>query len=194
MIRTVQRLWLLVVVALLGTPALAAGEKKADTLAKGETTYICPNAAGGAVDCFLNAVEHLYTMCRQVKSIEIIEFGYEKSTEGTNGSKSEYCIDKHRVSIVRPYQLALREATGSRAAVDELRALYELWQKALVELKWAPGEKDDEYRQRVAKPYQTFSERATLVRAALSSPPAPAAPASPAKRGKASAAPAKRAN
>src|SRR4029453_13779918 len=55
-------------------------------------TYICPDSTGGAVDCYLQAVSHLYTMCRQVKSIEIIEFGYERSTEGTNGAKSEYCV------------------------------------------------------------------------------------------------------
>ena len=82
-------------------------------------------------------------MCRQVKSIEIIEFGYEKSTEGTNGAKSEYCVDKHRLSITRPYQSALREATPNRTAVDGLRALQDLWLKALAELKWIPGESDE---------------------------------------------------
>jgi len=181
---------LLAAVAVVAAPAFGA-EKKADTLQKQETTYICPNSTGGAVDCFLHAVEHLYTMCRHVKSIEIIEFGYDKSTEGTNGAKSEYCVDKQRLSITRPYQLALREATGSRAAIDELRALYELWQKALIDLKWIPGEKDDEYKARVAKPYETFSARATLVRTALASPPPQPQPAAtpPSKRGKTAAAP-----
>ena len=130
-------------------------------------TYLCPHATGGAVDCFLHAVEHLYTMCRQVKSIEIIEFGYEKSAEGANGAKSEYCADKHRISITRPYQLALREATPSRTAVDGLRAMYAVWLKALAELKWVPGESDDEYKARVAKPYDMFSERSGAVRAML---------------------------
>ncbi len=106
-------------------------------------TYLCPHATGGAVDCFLHAVEHLYTMCRQVKSIEIIEFGYEKSVDGTNGAKSEYCVDKHRLSITRPYQSALREATPSRTAVDGLRVVYDLWLKSLADLKWVPGESDD---------------------------------------------------
>jgi len=131
-------------------------------------TYLCPHATGGAVDCFLHAVEHLYTMCRQVKSIEIIEFGYEKSTAGTNGAKTEYCVDKHRLSITRPYQSALREATPSHAAVDGLRALYDLWLKALTELNWIPGESDAEYKARIAKPYDIFGERASAVRAALS--------------------------
>jgi hypothetical protein len=130
-------------------------------------TYLCPHATGGAVDCFLHAVEHLYTMCRQVKSIEIIEFGYEKSAEGTNGAKSEYCVDKHRLSITRPYQSALREATPNRTAVDGVRALYDFWLKALAELKWVPGESDAEYKARIAKPYEVFTERASAVRAVL---------------------------
>src|SRR5512137_668696 len=103
-------LLVLVSIAALATvpPAFA---QKSDVAPKPDT-YISPNGAGpGAVHCFLNAVEHLYTMCRQVKSIEIIEFGYEKSDEGVNGAKSEYCVDKHRLSMTRPYQAALREAT-----------------------------------------------------------------------------------
>ena len=131
-------------------------------------TYICPNAAGpGAVNCFLDAVEHLYTMCRQIKSIEIIEFGYEKSDEGVNGAKTEYCVDKHKISMTRPYQAALREATGSRSAVDGLRALHELWLRALAELKWRPGESDDDYKARVVQPYAVFKESAETVRSAL---------------------------
>ena len=130
-------------------------------------TYICPDSNGDAIDCYLQAVSHLYTMCRNVKSIEIIEFGYERSTEGTNGAKSEYCVDKHRLSITRPYQSALRAATPNRTAVDNLRALQELWLKSLAELRWITGESDEEYKARVAKPYELFSERAGAVRAVL---------------------------
>jgi hypothetical protein len=106
-------------------------------------------------------------MCRQVKSIEIIEFGYEKSEEGVNGAKSEYCVDKHKLSMTRPYQAALREATGSRSAVDGLRELHEQWQKALIALKWKPGESDQQYKERIAKPYEVFREQGTAVRVAL---------------------------
>jgi|GEM_PF-6814060 len=89
--------------------------------------YICPNADGGrALDCYLDAVRHLYTMCRHVKSIEIIEFGYEASDRGTNSAKSEYCVDKQKLNITRPYQAALREATVSKQAVDGVRGLHEL--------------------------------------------------------------------
>jgi hypothetical protein len=148
-------------------------------------TYICPNASGtGAVDCFLDAVDHLYTMCRHVKSIEIIEFGYEKSEVGVNGAKSEYCVDKQKINITRPYQAALREATGSRTAVDGLRALYDLWMQAIASLKWQRGEDDETYKARVARPYEAFHQQASLVRSALgagltntSTAPAPAAPA-----------------
>ena len=130
-------------------------------------TYICPHSTGGAIDCYLHAVEHLYTMCRQVKSIEIIEFGYEKSSEGVNGAKSEYCVDKHRLSMTRPYQSALKEATPNSEVVNNLRALQDLWLKSLSELKWIPGETDEQYKARVAKPYGMFSERASAVRAVL---------------------------
>ncbi|MEP7183555.1 MAG: hypothetical protein ABI886_15350 [Betaproteobacteria bacterium] len=149
-------------------PAAPAAAQGANFVPKPDT-YLCPNATGtGAVDCFLNAVEHLYTMCRQIKSIEIIEFGYEKAEEGVNGAKTEYCVDKHKLSMTRPYQSALREATGSRTAVDGLRALHDLWLRALVELKWKPGESDDEYKTRVTAPYGTFRDRADSVRADLS--------------------------
>ena len=123
--------------ALSASPAQAQGAPKPDT-------YLCPNVSSGAsVDCFLDAVAHLYTMCRQVKSIEIIEFGYDKSEEGVNGAKTEYCIDKHKLSMTRPYQAALREATGSRTVVEQLRAMHERWLAALQELRWKPGETDD---------------------------------------------------
>lgn len=155
----------------------AAAQKDAG-LPKPET-YLCPATDGTkAVDCFLNAVEHLYTMCRQVKSIEIIEFGYDKSDEGVNGAKSEYCVDKHKLSMTRPYQAALREATGSSGAVAGLRTLHELWLKALADLKWVPGESDEQYKARIAKPYSVFSEHANLVRVALN--PAAAKAATPA--------------
>jgi hypothetical protein len=153
--------------AMVAAPAAA---QKGDFVPKPDT-YLCPNApTPGAVDCFLNAVEHLYTMCRQVKSIEIIEFGYEKSDQGVNGAKSEYCVDKHKVSMTRPYQAALREATGSRPAVDGLRALHDMWLKALAELKWTPGESDEQYKARIASPYDMFRERAGVVRAAMAAP------------------------
>jgi hypothetical protein len=146
--------------------AAPASAQKADPAPKPDT-YLCPDNRGGAVDCYLQAVEHLYTMCRQVKSIEIIEFGYEKSDEGVNSAKSEYCVDKHKQSIARPYQTAIREAAGRRVVTDALRALHELWLKALAELKWKPGESDSEYKVRVAKPYEVFQQWAMLVRAEL---------------------------
>ena len=83
-------------VAVIGSSATFAAEfvPKPDFVPKADT-YICPDATGGAVDCYLQAVSHLYTMCRNVKSIEIIEFGYAKSDEGVNSAKTEYCIEKH---------------------------------------------------------------------------------------------------
>lgn len=147
-------------------PGAASAADKADFQPKPET-YICPNATGGGVECFLDAVEHLYTMCRQVKSIEIIEFGYALAEEGVNGAKSEYCVDKHKLSIVRPFQAAQREANGSAMASDALKGLHELWLRALLNLKWQPPEMDEDYKERVGKAYEVFRERASFVRTAL---------------------------
>jgi hypothetical protein len=127
--------------------------------------YICPNADGkGPLDCYLDAVAHLYTMCRHVKSIEIIEFGYEKSEEGFNGAKSEFCMVKQRINITRPYQGALREASISKQAVEGVRSLQEYWLESLDKLKWNPGESDAEYKARVAKPYDDFRDRTEGIR------------------------------
>jgi hypothetical protein len=47
--------------------------------------------------------------CASVKSIEIIEFGYAKATEGTNGAKA-VLPRKQRQNMVKPYQAAMRDA------------------------------------------------------------------------------------
>src|SRR5512141_2081045 len=67
----------------LASLALAAPPVDAATIGGNpgpEHNYVCPHADGQpALECFFDAIQHLYTMCRNVKSIEIIEFGYEKS-------------------------------------------------------------------------------------------------------------------
>ena len=136
MLRT---LLVLLAPALIGARRLAGCRPAGRVRPQARHLHLPERGGPGAVDCFLNAVDHLYTMCRHVKSIEIIEFGYEKSEEGVNGAKSEYCVDKQKINITRPYQAALREATGSKAAVDDLRALYELWMKAIAEPQVAAG-------------------------------------------------------
>src|SRR5215831_3323375 len=116
--------------------------------------YICPTQLhGSGVDCFLEAVPQTYTMCRQIKSIEIIEFGLKGAQEGVNGAKTEYCIDKHRLLITRPYQAALRETANSKDAVLGLRKLYDTWLDSLAKLIPADTETDDGYKQRVNRPY-----------------------------------------
>src|SRR5215475_13982910 len=95
-----------VVALAAATPALA---QKGDPVPKRET-YLCPHNDATAIDCYLDAVDHLYTMCRVTKSIEILEFGYEKSDEGVNGAKTAYCIDKHNLTMKQTYDAALKEA------------------------------------------------------------------------------------
>ena len=153
-------------------PALA---QKADPAAPKPETYLCPHSDATAIDCYLDAVDHLYTMCRNVKSIEIIEFGYEKSDEGVNGAKTAYCIDKHGITLKRVYQGAVRQAGKNKAVVDALHSLHEYWAGSLAGLKWVPGESDAQYKARTAEPYGIFRERAMLVRSALEVPKTPAA-------------------
>ncbi len=153
--------------------------------------YVCPNNSDSAIDCYLDAVTHLYTMCRHVKSIEIIEFGHAKAQEGTNGAKSEYCVDKQKLNITRPYQAALREATGYREAVEGLRTLQQFWLDALAGLRWRSGEPGQAYEDRVNRIYDEFSWQIEEVRVGFTTAPegaasvkvaAPAKPSRPAAR------------
>src|SRR5215831_20855685 len=85
-------------------------------------TYICPTQfQGSGIECFLEAVPQTYTMCRHIKHIEIIEFGLTGAQEGVNGAKTESCIDKHKLSLTRPYQAALREAARKTEMVKDIR-------------------------------------------------------------------------
>ncbi len=134
-----------------------------------EHNYVCPHADDKpALDCYFDAVAHLYTMCRNVKAIEIIEFGYEDSREGVNAAKSDSCLDKQKQNIVRPYQAALKEAKISKQAVEGLRSLQEMWTSAMAQLQWRSGESDAEYKARVARPYDEFTERIAGIRTIVS--------------------------
>jgi len=138
--------------------------------------YVCPHADGQApLECYFDAVQHLYTMCRNVKSIEIIEYGYEKSVEGTNAAKSESCLDKQKQNIARPYQAALKDAKKSKPVMDRLHELHELWLSAMGQLTWRAGETDDDYKARVSRPYEQFKERIALIRTAATAEAAPKA-------------------
>lgn len=152
--------------------------------------YICPNNDNTGLDCYLDAVTHLYTMCRHVKGIEIIEFGYQKAHEGVNGAKSEYCVEKQKINITRAYQGALKEATPWREAIDSLRSLQQFWLDAMVSLRWKTGEADDAYQDRVNKIYDELSLRIESVRLGFDTAPEGAVAAAAASgKGKAAAKP-----
>ena len=137
--------------------------------------YICPTQTQGTgIDCFLEAVPQTYTMCRHIKGIEIIEFGMTGAQEGVNGAKTEYCIDKHKILIVRPYQAALREAAKKTEMVKGIRKLYDTWLDSLAKLVPDPGETDAVYKQRVVGPYAEFNEQIKAIRALEVPPAAPA--------------------
>jgi len=137
--------------------------------------YICPNSDDTGLDCYLDAVVHLYRMCRHVKSIEIIEFGYSDAQKGVNGAKSDSCIDKQKINITRPYQAALREATPWAEAVDHLRELQAFWMSSMAELRWREGELGEEYEYRVDKIFEDLSYKVDDVRVAFTTPPSSAA-------------------
>lgn len=135
--------------------------------------YICPTALrGSGTECFFEAIPQTYTMCRQVKSIEIIEFGLAGAQQGVNGAKTEGCIEKHKRLIARPYQAALREAGRNKVKVQGLQTLYATWTKSLADLTPGPDEIDVGYKQRVTHPYGAFE---TQIKALREPPPAVAA-------------------
>lgn len=137
-------------------------------------TYICPTMhQGSGTDCFLEAIPQTYTMCRQIKSIEVIEFGLTGAQEGVNGAKTDGCIDKHKLSIARPYQAALREAAPNQTKVQSLHKLYDTWLESLTKLRPAATETDEGYKLRVVRPYADFNEQIKTVRELADATPPP---------------------
>lgn len=129
--------------------------------------YICPTASeGSGIDCFLEAVPQTYTMCRQVKSIEVIEFGLTGAQEGVNGAKTDSCIEKHKLSIARPYQAALKEARSQKDASERLRKLHGFWLESLAKLIPDVAETEEGYKQRVVRPYGEFNDEIKEIRVA----------------------------
>lgn len=133
--------------------------------------YICPNNDSTGLDCYLDAVTHTYTMCRHVKGIEIIEFGHAKSQEGVNGAKSEYCVEKQKINITRPYHAALREATPWRESIESLQTLQKYWLESMLNLRWQTGEAPDLYEDRVNRIYDELSFKIESVRLGLNTAP-----------------------
>jgi hypothetical protein len=127
--------------------------------------YICPTSLNGSgTDCFLEAVPQTYTMCRQIKSIEILEFGMAGAQEGVNGAKTEGCIEKHKRLIARPYQAALHEAGRNQIKVKGLHTLYDTWAESLAKLIPGPSEADAGYKARVVRPYGDFNAQIKALR------------------------------
>ncbi|MEO6928141.1 MAG: hypothetical protein ABI190_03165 [Casimicrobiaceae bacterium] len=156
-------LQILVVIVAASAAALASAETIGGNPGP-QYNYICPNSDNKpAMDCYFDAVGHLYTMCKHVKSIEIIEFGYEHSTEGSNAAKSESCVVKQKLNMAHPYQAALKSATHSTKALEDLRALQKAWLQALAELPWKSGESDEAYKDRTQAPFAVFSENIVKV-------------------------------
>ena len=156
---------ILATLAALALPAFAfAPSAAAETIGGNpgpQYNYVCPHADGGSgLDCFFDAVQHLYTMCRNVHSIEILEFGYENSQEGLNAAKYESCVDKQKLNMARPYQAALKEARLSKQVSEGVQSLHDFWLQALQHIRWNRGETDEQYKERVnVRPYNDFRDK-----------------------------------
>jgi hypothetical protein len=132
--------------------------------------YICPTMEkGSGTDCFLEAIPQTYTMCRHIKSIEVLEFGLAGAEEGVNGAKTDSCIDKHKLSVNRPYQAALRAARNA-AEVQSLRKLYTTWLESLAKLHPTAGETDEAYKERVVRPYGEFEAQIKAIHVLVAAP------------------------
>jgi len=159
------------VLSTIGYGTLTAGS--AHALDKVDT-YICPTMhQGSGTDCFLEAIPQTYTMCRQIKSIEVIEFGLTGAQEGVNGAKTDGCIEKHKLSIARPYQAALRESARNKTKVQGLHKLYDTWLESLTRLRPAETETDEAYKLRVVQPYGEFDEQIKSIRELADATPSP---------------------
>jgi len=155
-------------------PAKAVKVVKEEFSEQPSAGFVCPNAdALSATECFLDAAEHLYTVCRHVKSIELIEHGFEKAEDGVNGTKSNYCRQKQKTSMPRYFKAALKEAQASSSCVSahHINQLYAVWTASMTSLKQLPGETEQEYYRRIAIPYQAFAEYKQHIRDTLAASP-----------------------
>ena len=149
------------------SPSRAAPAPKTHRRQSGPAyNYVCPNVDGKpALDCYLDAVAHLYTMCRHVKSIEIIEFGYDEvAAKASTAPRASPASTSRSGNITRPYQAALREADAHRSeAVEGLRsAATRPGLKALADLTVAPGRDRRRLQERVhATPYDDVRRSAS---------------------------------
>ena len=115
----------------------------------------------------------------------MLEFGLAGAEEGVNGAKTESCIDKHKLSVNRPYQAALHAARNT-AEVQSLRKLYATWLESLARLHPASTETDDAYKERVVRPYGEFEAQIKAIHVLVAAPlpasakrPVKKAPAAP---------------
>ena len=61
----------------------------------------------------------------------------------------------------------MKEIRKSKLAVEALHGLQQTWLAAMSSLAWHTGESDADYKARVAKPYDEFSQRIEKVRTSL---------------------------
>ena len=87
--------------------------------------------------------------------------------------------------VFKVYVAGLYLETPSKDAVNGLKTLQQLWLEALAGLTWKAGESDEDYKNRVSRPYVAFVEWSDAIRKAVAT--APKAPAGAASKAKAPA-------
>ncbi len=99
-----------------------------------------PTTSDTGLDCYLDAVVHLYTMCRHVKSIEIIEFGLP-GRAGRRQRREERVLrrqaeDQHRAAL--PGGAARGDAAGAKWWTT-CAACSSTGSTSMASLKWQNG-------------------------------------------------------
>ncbi|MDR1529729.1 MAG: hypothetical protein LBS40_04945 [Burkholderiales bacterium] len=140
--------------------AISQTQSTVEVSAQPSARFVCPHTDRiNATECFIDATEHLYTVCRQVKAIELIEHGFDKAEDGANAFKSDFCRRKQKVSMPPYFDAALREAQMffSCETIRHINELYAVWHTSLFALKQRPDETETEYQQRITVPYLAFA-------------------------------------
>ena len=116
--------------------------------------YICPTTPTAAgIDCFLDAVPHTYTMCRHVKSIEIIEFGYDRRA-GRRQRRQDRVLHRQAQAsdhAALPGGVARSRARQARRCEGLRKPVRRPGSTALPSSTPEPDEIDADYKQRVTQ-------------------------------------------
>ncbi len=148
-----------------------------------EHNYVCPHADGKPpLDCYFDAVAApLHDVPqREVDRDHRIRL---REIARRHERREKRIVSRQAEAEYRaPLQGRAEGGGKSKQAVEGLHGLQDTWLAAMTELQWHSGESDDEYKTRVAKPYDDFAERIDGIRTEIVALETKAAPAKTAKK------------